>query len=289
MGKLIKAISGDGAVICVALDSTDMVHRAEQIHRASAVVTAALGRLLTAASIMGSLLKEEGQSVTLRMAGGGPVQAVVAVSDFPGNVRGYVVNPIVELPLNRSGKLDVAGAIGTDGCLSVIRDLGMDMPQTGHCAIRTGEVAEDIAYYYATSEQIPTVCGLGVLVGTDLKPLAAGGYIVQLLPGAGEDIIKDLENNLAGIPPVSSAIHQGWTPQRLAVTALAGLSPRILEERDLEYRCGCSRDRVEKALIALGPRELSDMAGENTPTEVSCHFCGKKYRFSPEEIRALIR
>ncbi len=287
MGKLVKAISEDGTVICYAIDSTDMISRAEQMHRTSATVTAALGRLLTAASIMGSMLKDSNHSITLRMAGDGPVGAVIAVSDAGGNIRGYAVNPIIEIPLNKYGKLDVAGAIGKNGLLAVMRDVGMDMPQTGYSEIVSGEVAEDITYYYANSEQIPTVCGLGVLVNTDLTVLAAGGYILQLLPGADEDTISRIEKNVELIPPVSSLIHQGWSPNQVIDEVLKGFQPQVLQELITEYRCNCSRDRVERALTTLGKEELISLAGEQTATVVDCHFCNKKYRFSAKEIVAL--
>ena len=211
MGKLVRALSKDGGISCIAIDSTDIVARAERIHQTSAVVTAGLGRLLTAASIMGSMLKDKENSITLRVAGDGPVGALIAVTDGEGNVRGYPVNPIVELPLNQYGKLDVGGAVGK-GVLHVIKDLGMKDPYVGQVPLISGEIAEDITSYYAVSEQIPTVCGLGVLVNTDLTVLSAGGYLIQLMPGVGEETISELEENVKKMPPVSQMLHEGLTP-----------------------------------------------------------------------------
>ncbi|TCL44080.1 molecular chaperone Hsp33 [Harryflintia acetispora] len=275
--------------MCCAVDSTDAVARAEQIHQTSATVTAALGRLLTAASIMGMQLKGEGDSVTLRLAGDGPAGTLLAVSDSSGNVKGYPQNPVVEIPLNRYGKLDVAGAVGKNGTLYVIRDIGLREPYIGQTPIVSGEIAEDITHYYAVSEQIPTVCGLGVLVERDLSVLAAGGYLVQLLPGADEACIEKLEENINRMAPVSTLIHEGKTPQEIAFMALDGFLPQVLDEGRMEYRCDCSRERVERALISLGRDELLAMAEEQPLTEVRCHFCPRVHRFSPDELRGLVK
>lgn len=275
--------------MCCAVDSTDAVARAEQIHQTSATVTAALGRLLTAASIMGMQLKGEGDSVTLRLAGDGPAGTLLAVSDSSGNVKGYPQNPVVEIPLNSYGKLDVAGAVGKNGTLYVIRDIGLREPYIGQTPIVSGEIAEDITHYYAVSEQIPTVCGLGVLVERDLSVLAAGGYLVQLLPGADEACIEKLEENINRMAPVSTLIHEGKTPQEIAFMALDGFLPQVLDEGRMEYRCDCSRERVERALISLGRDELLAMAEEQPLTEVRCHFCPRVHRFSPDELRGLVK
>ena len=287
MGTLIRALSGDGSVVCHAVDSTDIAAKAEQIHATSATVTAALGRLLTAASLMGSQLKGEKDSITLRLNGDGPAGVLIAVSDCAGNVRGYVENPVVEIPLNQYGKLDVAGAVGRQGNLFVMRDLGLKEPYIGQTPIVSGEIAEDITYYYATSEQIPTVCALGVLVNTDLTVISAGGFLLQLLPGASEECIKRLEAAVNQLPPVTRLIADGATPKDIAFLALDGFSPTVVEERQVAYRCNCSRERVEKALVSVGKEELYQMAAEQPVTEVDCHFCNKKYRYSPEELRAL--
>lgn len=289
MGKIVRTLSKDGLVLCCAVDSTDAISRMEQIHKTSAVVTAAEGRLLTAASIIGTMLKSTKDSVTLRMEGNGPAGMLIAVSDGTGNVKGYVGNPVVEIPLNRQDKLDVAGAVGNDGFLYVIKDMGMKEPYIGQVPIISGEIAEDITNYYATSEQIPTVCGLGVLVNPDLSVSAAGGYLLQLLPGAGEDTISRVEENIKKLPPVSTMIRQGMTPEQIAFAALDGFEPNILDEYEMGYVCDCSRARVERALISLGTKELGEIEAEGKPIEVGCQFCDKKYSFTPNDIKNLIK
>ena len=277
MGKIVRTLSKDGLVMCCAVDSTDAVARMEQIHKTSAVVTAAEGRLLTAASIMGTMLKSTKDSVTLRMEGDGPVGMLIAVSDGTGNVKGYVGNPIVEIPLNKQGKLDVSGAVGSEGFLYVIKDMGMKEPYIGQVPIISGEVAEDITNYYATSEQVPTVCGLGVLVNPDLTVSAAGGYLLQLLPGASDAEITHLEQNVAALPSVTELLRSGASLEQIMEQALAGFAPNVLDEQQVRYQCDCSQARVERALLSLGRDELAEMAAEGKPVEVSCHFCDKKY------------
>lgn len=287
MGRVLRAISENGGVVMTAIDSTDVVARAEQIHESSAVVTAALGRLLTAASIMGCGLKGKEQSVTLRLSGGGPAGNVIAVSDAWGNVRGTVSQPVVELPLNPYGKLDVGGAVGRDGTLTVIRDTGMKDPYVGSVPLVSGEVAEDVTAYYAASEQIPTVCALGVLVNPDLTVRAAGGFLVQLLPGALEEEIEQLEGNLKELPSVTQMLEGGMSLEQIIERVLDGFAPNILDEFPVEYRCNCSRQRVEKALLSLGNEELQEMIDEGEPVEVCCHFCERKYNFTQEELKKL--
>lgn len=289
MGKLVRTISHEGGAICIAVDSTDAIAKMEQIHKTSAVITAAEGRLLTAASIMGTLLKSKNDSITLRMEGNGPVGHLIAVSDGSGNVKGYMTNPVVELPLNAKGKLDVAGAVGTDGFLYVIRDMGMKEPYIGQVPIVSGEIAEDITSYYAVSEQIPSVCGLGVLVNSDLSVKAAGGFMVQLLPGATEEEIDMLEANIAKLKPVSQMIEEGMTPQEIAFTVLEGFQPEVLDEYDMAYVCDCSRDRVERALMSIGKKELLEMAKEEKEIEVGCQFCDKKYVFNGPQLKELAK
>ena len=287
MGRVLRAISENGGVVMTAIDSTDVVARAEQIHESSAVVTAALGRLLTAASIMGCGLKGKEQSVTLRLSGGGPAGNVIAVSDAWGKVRGTVSQPVVELPLNPYGKLDVGGAVGRDGTLTVIRDTGMKDPYVGSVPLVSGEVAEDVTAYYAASEQIPTVCALGVLVNPDLTVRAAGGFLVQLLPGALEEEIEQLEGNLKELPSVTQMLEGGMSLEQIIERVLDGFAPNILDEFPVEYRCNCSRQRVEKALLSLGNEELQEMIDEGEPVEVCCHFCERKYNFTQEELKNL--
>lgn len=284
MGKMVRMISRDGGAFCMAVDSTDMAAQSEQYHKTSAVMTAAVGRLLTAASMMGYLLKGEKDSVTLRLAGDGPAGALIAVANSSGDVKAYTGNPVVELPLNQYGKLDVSGAVGKNGTLTVIKDLGMKEPYIGQTPIVSGEIAEDITNYFAASEQTPTVCALGVLVNPDLTVQAAGGFLVQLLPGAEEGIIDRLEKNIEGLPPVSRMVADGITPEEICRRALDGFSPELLDSREASYRCDCSRERVERALRSLGREELEQMAQEQEVTQVECHFCDKKYCFSQKEI-----
>lgn len=289
MGKLVRCITKDGSIVASCVDSTDIVSAAEHIHVTSAVVTAALGRLLSAASLMGSMLKGEKDSITLRMAGGGPVEAIIAVSDSSGNVKGYPVNPVVELELNKYGKLDVAGAVGTDGRLTVIRDLGFGEPYVGQVPIISGEIAEDITSYYATSEQIPTVCALGVLVNPDLTVKAAGGLLVQLLPFADDKSIDKLEQNVQSLPSITNMITSGMSPEDICRKILDGFDVEVLDESVAKYQCDCSRERVEKALLTLSKDELLNLPDEDDKVEVDCHFCSKKYRFNREEIEELDR
>lgn len=287
MGKLIRCITSNGQVMATAVDTADIVNNAEKIHKTSAVVTAALGRLLTAASMMGNMLKGKDDSITLRIAGGGPAGAVIAVSDAEGNVRGYVSNPIVELPLNEKGKLDVGGAVGKNGSLYVIKDLGLKEPYNGSVPLVSGEIAEDITAYYALSEQTPTVCALGVLVNPDLSVKAAGGYIIQLLPAAEDETIDKLEDGIKDIESVTQMLEKGMTPEDIIKKALKNFEVEVLYEQDVEYKCNCSKDRVEKALISMGKTELESMAEDLPETEVKCHFCDKVYKFSREEILKL--
>jgi molecular chaperone Hsp33 len=288
--KLVRAISGDGSVVCYAIDSTKMVQRAEHIHKTSAVVTAALGRLLTGASLMGIRLKGENDSLTLKLSGGGPVGSVIAVSDSGGNVKGYVTEPVVELPLNKYGKLDVSGAVGKDGTFSVMCDMGLKEPYIGQIPITSGEVAEDITSYYVISEQIPTVCALGVLVNPDLTVKAAGGFLLQVLPGGyGDDnLIEIIEKNTNSLDSVTKMLTNGMTAQDICQKVLDGLSPQILDSTDVGYICNCSRQRVQKAILSVGKVELKNIIEEDQKAEVKCHFCEKIYRFNKEELTSLL-
>ncbi len=287
MAKIVRTISKDASVVASAIDALDIVSEIERIHKTSAVVTAALGRLSIAASLIGNGLKGENDSVTIRMNGGGATGILIAVSDSRGNVKSYVGNPIVELPLNRYGKLDVSGAVGKDGTLSVVKDLGLKEPYVGQVPIVSGEIAEDIANYFAVSEQIPTVCGLGVLVNPDLTVKAAGGYLIQLLPFADESCIDILEANVNKLPPVTSMLDSGMSAEDIAKSVLDGLEPEVMDSFEVNYKCDCSKERVERALVSLGMEELVKMAEEQDSTEVCCHFCDKKYVFSKDEIVTL--
>ncbi len=289
MARIVRTISADASVTATAIDALDIVSRIENIHKPSAVVTAALGRLSIAASLIGIGLKGEKDSVTIRLNGDGATGALIAVADSRGNVKSYVSNPIVEIPLNKFGKLDVAGAVGRNGTLSVVKDLGLKEPYVGQVPIVSGEIAEDIASYFAVSEQIPTVCGLGVLVNPDLSVKAAGGYLIQLLPFADEKCIDILEANVNKLPPVTKMLDSGMTSEDIAMKVLDGLEPELLDSFGCEYRCDCSKERVERALISLGREELTKMSEEEENIEVCCHFCDKKYNFSKEEIKGLIK
>ena len=287
MGKLYRAISADGSAFAAVLDGKDIVSEIEKIHKTSAVVTAGLGRLSIAASLMGYMLKGEEDSITLRIDADGPAGQLVAVADSRGNVKSCVANPVVEIPLNAQGKLDVAGAVGRDGTLSVVKDMGLREPYVGVIPLVSGEIAEDIASYYATSEQIPTVCALGVLVDTDLSVKSAGGFLVQLLPFADEKCIDIIEKNVSSMRPVSALLSEGVTPEEIANMLLDGLEPNELDSASPVYHCDCSRERTEKVLISIGREELSSIAAEGKDTSVCCHFCGKEYVFTPQEIAKL--
>lgn len=288
MGKLVRCVSTDGTLTVMAVDSTDIVNSAAEIHQTSAVTSAALGRLLSAASLIGSTLKGKNDSVTLKINGGGPAGTALAVSDSQGNVRGYVQQNVVEIPLNEKGKLDVAGAIGTDGYVTVIKDLGLKEPYVGQTPIVTGEIAEDIASYFAVSEQIASVVALGALVNPDLTIKAAGGFIIQLLPSAMEDTIKKVEKSIKNIEPVTTLISKGMTPKEICRHALSEFEIEELDSSNPIYKCYCSRERVEAALISTGRQGLEEMAMDEK-TEVCCQFCDKKYVFTPKNIKELMK
>ncbi len=287
MGKLIRCITSNGQVMATAVDSTDICAKAEQYHKTSAVVTAALGRLLTATSMMGNMLKGNDNSITVRISGGGPIGSIICAADFNGDVRGYVTNPVVELPLNEKGKLDVGGAVGKNGNIYVLKDLGLKEPYNGMTPLISGEIAEDITAYYALSEQTPTVCALGVLVSPDLSVKKAGGYIIQLLPAAEEETIKKLEDGIKDIASVTGMLSEGLTPEDIIRRALKNFEVEVLYEQDVEYKCNCSKQRIEKALLSMGKKELSLMAEEMEEAEIQCHFCDKKYVFTKAELKAL--
>ena len=286
MGILKRAISADASAISMVLDATDIVGEIEKIHKTSAVATAALGRLSIAASLMGYSLKNENDSVTMRIDADGPLGQLVAVADSKGNVKSCVNNPIVEIPLNSAGKLDVGSAVGKNGTLSVVKDLGLKEPYVGIVPLVSGEIAEDVASYYATSEQIPTVCGLGVLVNPDLTVKVAGGYLIQLLPFADDKCIDTIEKNIKSIPPMTAMMTSGLTAEEIALKLLDGLQPNILDESEVFYKCDCSRERTEKILASIGNDELDSLAEEET-IHVRCHFCGKDYAFTPQEVLKL--
>ncbi len=286
--NLMRALTQDGSAMIVAADTSQIVQTAHEIHHLSKTMTAALGRALTAASMMGSLLKEEKQSVTLRFCGDGPAGTICCVSDWRGNVRGYADHPEAELPPNAKGKLDVGGAVGR-GQMHVLRDLGLDMPYVGVASIVSGEIAEDVTNYFASSEQTPSVCALGVLVHPDFSCRAAGGFLVQLLPFADPHTIETIEANIGKIDSVSRMVDSGMQPRDIIGTVLNGLEFDVLDTAEVAYVCPCSRERYARALLSLGKKELQRLADEDEPVETLCSFCGKKYVFSLDEIKAMVR
>lgn len=285
--QLVRAITKDGFVKAVAVSTRDLTERARQIHHTLPVATAALGRTLAAASMMGNALKGDGASVTLQIKGGGPLGKLLAVSDNQGNVRGTVDDPTVDIPLRPDGKLDVGTAVGCDGTLTVIRDLNMKEPYVGSVGLLGGEIAEDLAAYFVESEQIPTACGLGVLVDRDQSVLAAGGYLIQLLPGAGEDVISKVEGGVMAAGSVTGMLQAGDGPETMLRRLLSDFELEILEETPIEYRCYCSRDRMERALISLGPEELRSLIDEQGHAELRCQFCDNVQTFTKEQLEAL--
>ena len=288
MDKIVRAISSDGLVQAAAICSRDLTERARQIHNASPVATAALGRALSAASLMGNALKGQGASVTLQFKGGGPLGTLLVVSDAEGNVRGYAVNPQTDLPLRPDGKLDVGGALGSEGTLTVIKDLNMREPYVGTVDLLGGEIAEDVAAYFVESEQIPTACGLGVLVDRDRSVKAAGGYLIQLLPGAGEDTIVKVEGGIMAAGSVTSFLEKDDDPEHLLRHVMSDFDLKVLDATEVEYRCYCSRDRVARALVALGREELENIIREQGGCEMTCQFCDAVYKFTAEDLEKLI-
>lgn len=288
MDQLVRVIAKDAPIKAMAISGTSLVERARQIHDTWPVATAALGRLLMAASMMGNMLKEQDGSVTLRVKGDGPLGTVLAVSDSMGNVRGYVENPAVDVPRKSHAKLDVGSAVGPGGTLTVVKDLGLKEPYVGSIQLISGEIAEDIAAYFVESEQIPTACALGVLVGTDQSVTSAGGYLIQLLPGAGEDIITKIEAGVQRVGSVSHALEGGLDGAGLLRAVLSDFDLEILETHPVEYRCYCSRDRVTRALISMGREELSSLIQEQGQAELTCQFCDQIYRYSKEDLEEIL-
>ncbi len=287
MGKLVRCISEDGTLLIMACDTTDIVRDAYEIHGTSKVCTAALGRLLTAGAMMGSMLKGKNDTLTLKINGGGPAGSVLAVADSACHVKGYVVDGNVELPLNSKGKLDVGGAVGKNGFVTVIKDLGLKEPFVGQVPIVSGEIAEDITAYFAASEQTPSVCGLGVLVAQDGTVLTAGGFLIQLLPTADDSIIDLVEKDIQGIESVTKMLTDGLTPTEICKKVLPSFDIQELDVMYPEYKCDCSVERVQTALISAGREELLDMANDPV-TEVKCQFCNKAYRFTGKDILKLL-
>ena len=288
MDEIVRVIAKDAPIKAMAITGTVLVERARQIHDAWPVATAALGRLLMAASMMGDMLKEEKGSVTLRVRGGGPLGTLTAVSDSEGNVRGYVQNPAVDVPRKAHAKLDVGAAVGSNGELTVIKDMGMKEPYVGSVQLVGGEIAEDIAAYYVESEQIPTACALGVLIAPDQSVQVAGGYLIQLMPGADEAVISAVERGIARVGAVTAALDQGDDALELQRQVLSDFVLEILETAPVEYRCYCSRERVSRALISMGRDELEKLIAEQHGAELTCQFCDRVYQFTEEELQSLL-
>ena len=286
MDRIIRATAGDGFIKMAVIDARDTVEKAREIHGCSPTASAALGRTLCAASLMGEMLKEEKATLTVRINGGGPIGSVIAVSDSKGFVRGCVGDPKVELPLRSDGKLNVGGAVGRDGMLTVSRDLGMKEPYIGSVELVSGEIAEDVTSYLLASEQVPSACALGVLVDTDRTVKAAGGFIVQLMPGADEKLIDVLEENIFMMDQLTTVLDEDGA-ETLFAQVLKGLEYHIVGEVEVGYRCPCSRERVEEALRCIEKQELEEIIAEGKDISVSCQFCGKEYSFSPEELLSL--
>ena len=290
MGEIVRIITSDGAVMASAITGADIVARARQIHHTSPTATAALGRSLLACAMMGNQLKGEGNSITVQIRGGGPLGNITCVADYEGNVRGYVVNPEVDVERKEAGKLDVGAAVGANGSITVIKDLGMKEPYVGSIELVSGEIGDDITAYFVQSEQIPTACALGVLVRKDSgEVLTAGGYLIQLLPGADEETICKVERGLQKVGYVSGRLNEGASALDLLREVLAEFEIEILETSPVEYRCYCSRERVVKALISLGTEELRSLIDEQGSADMTCQFCDEIYHFSREELEEICR
>lgn len=286
MDRRIRAITTDAAIQMTAIETTQMVECARNIHRTLPLATAALGRTLTITSILGGQLKVDDGSVTVQVRGDGPLGTIVCVADSDGNARGYLQNPAVDLPLRPDGKLAVGMGVG-QGHLMVIKDIGLKDPVTGTVELVNGEIAEDVTRYFAESEQIPSACALGVLVNQDQSVRQAGGYLVQLLPGAADADIDRLEQNIAKAGSMTGMLDSGMSLEDIVRAVLDGFTVQFLDETPVGYRCACNEAKVTRALISLGEQELLQMAGEDKPTEITCQFCDKVYTFSPADLRDL--
>lgn len=285
---IIRAIAANDQIRAFAAVTTETVEEARKDHNTSPVATAALGRLLTAGAMMGTMMKGDKDILTLQIKAGGPLEGITVTADSKGRVKGYVGNPNVCIPANSKGKLDVAGAVGV-GFMNVIKDMGLKEPYVGQVALQTSEIAEDLTYYFATSEQVPSAVGLGVLMNKDNTVRQAGGFIVQLMPFAEESTIAKLEENVQKITSVTSLLEEGHTPESLLEKVLDGFDMEINEKIPTEFYCNCRRERVEKALISIGRKELNEMIQEGKPIEMNCHFCNHNYEFTVEELKEILR
>ncbi len=289
MGKIIRSLTEDASAVACVIDSTDIVSEIVRIHHSTATVTAALGRLATAGSMMGYGLKSERDEITLRINGGGSAGTLIVVSNYEGDVKAYAANPFADAPRKPNGKLDVGAVVGKEGSLTVIKDLGLKEPYVGQTPLVSGEIAEDVTNYFAISEQVANVCALGVLVNADGTVRRAGGYLVQLLPFCPEETIARIEQNVNTLPPVTTLMEQGVKPEELSLRLLDGLNPNLLDEGNPRYACDCSRERIARALLSMGKKELESLRDEQEDTEVCCHFCDKKYHFSRADLTRLLQ
>ena len=286
---IVRAVTKNGAVRAFCAVTTNTVNEAYKMHKTSPVATAALGRLLTASAMMGAMLKSENETITLQLVGDGPIGRVLAVSDSNSNVKGYVTNPLVDLPKNSKGKLDVGGAVGKDGYLVVTKDMGLKEPYIGKTPLVSGEVGDDLTKYFAVSEQTPSVVGLGVLVDIDYSVKEAGGFIIQVMPEATEEDISLLEENIKLVTSVTDMLSDGLLPENILEILLRGFEFEITQKRDTKYFCNCSREGVERALISIGEKELTDIIENDKKAQLTCHFCDKVYDFSEEELKTLLK
>jgi len=289
MDYMIRATAANGQIRAFAAYTKELVEKARSIHNTSPVATAALGRTLTAGVMMGSMMKGDRDVLTILIKGDGPIGGITVTADSKGSVKGYVINPEVLIHANEKGKLDVSGAVG-HGFLTVIMDLGLKEPYTGQVELVSGELGEDFTYYFTVSEQTPSSVGLGVLLNKENYVDEAGGFIIQLMPGTSDEVIDILENNLSGVYSVTAMLKNGMTPEDILNRLLAGLDPEILDRNDqIGFRCNCSSERMAKALISLGKKELESLAEGNEPVELNCQFCGSSYSFTPDEVREMLK
>ncbi|MGI6085595.1 MAG: Hsp33 family molecular chaperone HslO [Acetivibrionales bacterium] len=285
---IVKAMALNGQIVIYAAVTKNTVERARLLHQMNPTPTVALGRVLTGAALMSQILKTSNQTITIQIKGDGPIGGIIAVTDYKAGVRGYVHNPNFDVPLNAEGKFDIKSAVGA-GYLNVIKDLGMKEPYIGYVDLVSGEIAEDLTYYYAYSEQTPTVMNLGVLIGAEGKVITAGGFFIQLLPGASEKAIETVEKGIEGLMPVTSLLHEGKTPEDIIRLIFTNIHLEMLGTCSVSYKCTCSRDRMKRNLISMGKKDLSEIAEDEKGAELVCHFCNKKYHFTKSQLLELVR
>ena len=284
---IVRATAADNQILALAATTNELVEHARAAHNTSPVATAALGRLMTGGAMMGAMMKGDKDILTLQIRSGGAINGITVTADSHGNVKGYVGNPSVMLPPNAEGKLDVGGAVGV-GLLQVIKDIGMKEPYVGQTELITSEIAEDLTYYFATSEQTPSSVGLGVLMNKDNTVRQAGGFIIQLMPDTKEEVISQLEENLKQVSSVTSMLDEGKTPEQILETVLGNLGVEFTETTETRFHCDCSKERVEKALISVGKEELQNMINDGEEIEVNCHFCNSHYKYSVDELKVML-